>query len=130
MFCFLLCSNAQNNYYYAGNGINYWQEDSTSINIIVSDIHNLDFIVHNIQSIFYDKTDTVSYVPDDDNVIVISNKLRKMTLSGLIASICQDSADIAFITYAKRINQKRIWLRNEMYVQLKHDSLFSSYLQA
>ncbi len=129
MFCFQLYSNAQNNYYYADNGKNYWQEDTTSINIVVSDIRNLNNIVYNIQSFFHDNTDTVSYVPDDDNIIIISDKLKKLTLSQLIANICQNPADIAFITYAKRINQKRIWLRNEIYVQLKNESFFSSYLQ-
>ena len=127
LFCFL-CSNAQNNYYYAGNGINYWQEDSTSVNIIVSDIDNLSYIAQNIQNIFSASSDTVSYVPDDDNIIVISDKLKKMPLTQLTANICQDPADIAFITYAKRINQKRIWLRNELYVKLKHDTLYFSYL--
>lgn len=90
LFCFLLCSNAQNNYYYAGNGINYWKEDSTSVNIIVSNIDNLSYIAQNIQNIFFASSDTVSYVPDDNNIIVVSDKLKKMSFTQLTANICQD----------------------------------------
>ena len=110
-FCY-----AQTNYYYANNERNYWLEDSTSVNIIVSDSEQYDMIVGRILEIFSDKTDTVSYVGDDDNIIIISEKLRTIPIERLTSTICNNSSDISFITYAKRVNRQRIWLRNEINV--------------
>ena len=122
-FCY-----AQTNYYYANDERNYWLEDSTSVNIIVSDSEQYDMIVGRILEIFSDKTDTVSYVGDDDNIIIISEKLRTIPIERLTSTICNNFSDISFITYAKRVNRQRIWLRNEIYVRLKSDNFHSSYL--
>lgn len=119
---------SQNNYYYAGNEAHYWVEDTSSVNIIIGNMQNLEQIVKNVQDIFYDGTDTVSFVSDDDNIIIISNKLKNIPLSILCNAIIVAPNDIVFATYAKRINGKRIWLRNEAYVKLKNDSLYQSYL--
>lgn len=119
---------AQNNYYCVNNERCYWQEDSSSVNIIVSDMSSYDQIVENILELFSDKTDTVSYVEDDDNIIVISDKIKNTSLNQLVSYICKNPSDIAFITYSKRVNGRRIWLRNETYVRLKDETLYTSYL--
>lgn len=124
-----ILSEAQNNYYFANNGRNYWVEDSTSINVIVGNSQNCELIAKKLFDLFSDSSDTVSYVEDDDNIIVISEKLPSIDLSQLIASISPNQSDIAFVTYAKKINNTRIWLRHEAYLRLKHDSLYSTYLQ-
>lgn len=119
---------SQNNYYYAGNEAHYWVEDTSSVNIIVDNMQNFGQIVKNVQEIFYDNSDTVSFVADDDNIIIISNKLKNIPLSILCSTIRVAPNDIAFATYAKKIHGNRIWLRNEIYVKLKQDSLYQSYM--
>lgn len=120
-------SEAQSNYYFANNQRQYWREDSTSINIIVANMQNYNLIVRNLETYFSANNDTVRYADDDNNIIVISDRLRTMDLSNLIFSISPGSMDVSFVTYAKRINNKRIWLRNEAYVKLKNDAFYSSY---
>ncbi len=64
--CLFHFCQAQTNYYFADNERNYWQEDSTSVNIIVADLEQYDMIVDRTLEMFSDKTDTVSFVKDDD----------------------------------------------------------------
>ena len=119
---------AQSNYYFANYQRQYWREDSTSINIIVANMQNYNLIVRNLQTIFSANNDTVRYGKDDDNIIVISDKLKKTDLQKMVSSISPDSADISFVTYAKKINNRRLWFRNEAYVKLKCNVSDSSYL--
>jgi DNA-dependent RNA polymerase auxiliary subunit epsilon len=119
---------AQSNYYFANYQRQYWREDSTSINIIVANMQNYNLIVRNLQTIFSANNDTVRYGNDDDNIIVISDKLKITDLQKMVSSISPDSADISFVTYAKKINNRRLWLRNEAYVKLKNNVSDSSYL--
>ena len=122
--CVLPLSYAQTNFYFVDNVRHYWIEDSSSVNIIVRDMGDYDQIVETILELFSDETDTVSYVEDDDNIIIISEKLQKTSLEQLSSSICSNPSDIAFITYAKRVNGRRIWLRNEVYLRLKNETFF------
>ncbi len=126
--CLFHFCQAQTNYYFADKERNYWREDSTSVNIIVADLEQYDMIVDRILEMFSDKTDTVSFVKDDDNIIIISEKLRTIPIRQLIPTICNNSSDISFITYAKKVSGRRIWLRNEVYVRLKSDSFYTSFL--
>lgn len=121
LFLFFININieAQSNYYFANYQRQYWREDSTSINIIVANMQNYNLIVRNLQTIFSANNDTVRYGNDDDNIIVISDKLKITDLQKMVSSISPDSADISFVTYAKKINNRRLWLRNEAYVKLK-----------
>lgn len=121
--------HAQCDFYFANNQRQHWQEDSSSVNIIVTNMQNYDLIVRNLQTVFSTSDDTVWCANDDNNIIVISEKLPSIDLSQLIASISPNQSDIAFVTYAKKINNTRIWLRHEAYLRLKHDSLYSTYLQ-
>jgi subtilisin family serine protease len=130
LFLFFININieAQSNYYFANYQRQYWREDSTSINIIVANMQNYNLIVRNLQTIFSANNDTVRYGNDDDNIIVISDKLKITDLQKMVSSISPDSADISFVTYAKKINNRRLWLRNEAYVKLKNNVSDSSYL--
>ena len=130
LFLFFININieAQSNYYFANYQRQYWREDSTSINIIVANMQNYNLIVRNLQTIFSANNDTVRYGNDDDNIIIISDKLKITDLQKMVSSISPDSADISFVTYAKKINNRRLWLRNEAYVKLKNNVSDSSYL--
>lgn len=46
---------AQNNYYCVDNVKYYWQEDTSSVNIIISNINNFDIIVENVLDFFLTK---------------------------------------------------------------------------
>ena len=129
IFLFLVNNiEAQSNFYYANCQRQYWRDDSTSINIIVANMQNYNLIVRNLQTFFSSNTDTVRYGNDDDNIIVISDKLMTLNLPILLSSISQDPTDISFVTYAKKIDNRRIWLRNEAYVKLKNNASYSTYL--
>ena len=91
-------------------------------------MQNYNLIVRNLQTFFSSNTDTVRYGNDDDNIIVISDKLMTLNLPILLSSISQDPTDISFVTYAKKIDNRRIWLRNEAYVKLKNNASYSTYL--
>ena len=91
-------------------------------------MQNYNLIVRNLQTFFSSNTDTVRYGNDDDNIIVISDKLMTLNLPILLSSISQDPTDISFVTYAKKIDNRRIWLRNEAYVKFKNNASYSTYL--
>ena len=94
IFLFLVNNiEAQSNFYYANCQRQYWRDDSTSINIIVANMQNYNLIVRNLQTFFSSNTDTVRYGNDDDNIIVISDKLMTLNLPILLSSISQDPTD-------------------------------------
>jgi len=119
---------AQGNYYFANYQRQYWREDSTSINIIVANMQNYNLIVRNLQTVFSANNDTVRYGNDDDNIIIISDRLKTMDLSQILSTISPTPTDILFVSYAKKVDNRRIWLRNETYVKLKNDTSYYSYL--
>lgn len=121
-------AEAQNNFYFANNQRQFWRDDSTSIIVIVDNMQHFDVIAHNLLTVFSANNDTVLYGYDDDNIIVISNMLRTMNLTQLLSFISPNPSDISFVSYAKKINNRRLWLRNEAYVKLKNETSYSSYL--
>lgn len=116
------------NYYYVNNQKCYWQDDSTSINIIVSNRDNYGEIVRKLDDIFTDIEDEIIFDDEDDNIIVNSSKLASMRLDSLVEQISILPEDVEFTTFSKRIDNSRIWLRNEIYVQLRDSSYFNKIL--
>lgn len=94
--------SAQSNYYYANNQRQYWRDDSTSINIIVANMQQYDLIANNLRAIFSTSNDTLRYGNEDNNIIVISNSLRKIDLSQLLSNVSPNLTDISFVSYAKK----------------------------
>jgi len=78
--------NAQSipNYYYASDIPQYWAEDSTSVNIIVGNMHNYEAIVRNLELLFTDPNDEILADDEDDNIIVNSRSLLTMDKNRII----------------------------------------------
>ena len=47
-----LCSQGLQNYYYANGVPQYWTEDSTSVNVIVKNMHNYDAIAQKLELLY------------------------------------------------------------------------------
>ena len=122
----VVIGQTRDEYYYADGQRIYWVEDSTSANIIVANMEHYDAIVSQLEHIFSDEIDEIWYDDEDDNIIVNSRSLVRISKDSLIAFISIDTSDIAFFTYSKRIDSSRIWLRNEIYLLLSDTSYFHS----
>lgn len=122
----VVIGQTRDEYYYADGQRIYWVEDSTSANIIVANMEHYDAIVSQLEHIFSDEMDEIWYDDEDDNIIVNSRSLVRISKDSLIAFISIDTSDIAFFTYSKRIDSSRIWLRNEIYLLLSDTSYFHS----
>ena len=107
-------NNRNVNYYYADGKAHYWQDDSTSANIIVTNKHNYDAIVKRLLNIFNENE--VVYDNEDDNIIINSENLPNMDKDSLIELISVENNDISFFTYSKLVDGEHLWLRNEVYV--------------
>jgi len=119
LICSSLIAQSTSNYYYANGIPQYWTDDSTSVNIIVKNMHNYNRIVQNLKLLFSDPTDEILADDEDDNIIINSLSLLFIPEDKLIAQISIDSDDIAFFTYSKLVNGEHIWLRNDIYVKPK-----------
>ncbi|MBR4135529.1 MAG: hypothetical protein IKU03_03855 [Bacteroidales bacterium] len=122
-------TEAQSDFYFANHQRQYWQEDSSSINIIVGNMQNYDLIVRNLSRIFSSVNDTVRYSNEDDNIIVVSNDLKNMDLQQLLLSVCLNPSDILFVSYAKKINnryrgvQSHWTMRHSEYLLSEHEHI-------
>ena len=120
-------NNRNINYYYAGGKAHYWQDDSTSANIIVSNKHNYDAIVKRLLNIFNENE--VVYDNEDDNIIINSENLPNMDKDSLIELISVENNDISFFTYSKLVDGEHLWLRNEVYVSFSDTAYFGEYVK-
>ena len=115
--------NRNINYYYANGIPYYWQDDSTSANIIVANMNNYEYIVQQLLNIFNE--DEVVYDNEDDNIIINSENLPSMDKDSLIELVSIENNDISFFTYSKILeNGNHIWLRNEVYVSFLDTAYF------
>lgn len=64
-------------FYYVDEKTQYWETDSTSVNLIIKNVENIDSIAHNLLQIFKDKNDIVEYSDEDDNIIINSKNFVK-----------------------------------------------------
>ncbi|MBP5614872.1 MAG: S8 family serine peptidase, partial [Bacteroidales bacterium] len=119
--------NIPTNGYYASGTFHSWQDDSTSANIIVANMEHYNDIVSNLQTLFNGTDDEIVYDDEDDNIIVNSTSLRSISVPTLIQQISISSGDITFFSYSKNIGGKRLWLRNDIYVQFVDTSYFRIY---
>ncbi len=119
--------NIPTNGYYASGTFHSWQDDSTSANIIVANMEHYNDIVSNLQTLFNGTDDEIVYDDEDDNIIVNSTSLRSISVPTLIQQISVSSGDITFFSYSKNIGGKRLWLRNDIYVQFVDTSYFRIY---
>ena len=74
------------NFYYHNGEMKYWDNDSTSLNLIVADTADLEEISNNLQTFFFGKAE-VSYSDEDDNIIVTSTKLPEFMIDSIIESV-------------------------------------------
>ena len=130
----IVCSSYSQNdtlsgFYYANGTRHYWQEDYTSLNVIVNNLSHYDSIVARLARIFSDAQDEIWADNEDNNIVVNSSSLTSRNISDIIASVSLSSNDIAFYTYAKQLNGNPIWLTNETYVKLKDSTYYSSHIQ-
>ncbi len=116
------------NYYYADGQKCYWQDDSTSINLIIANMENYEEIVRKLREFFTNEEDEIIYDDEDDNIIVNSPRLPTVPLNTLVERISVSLEDVEFVTYSKTIGDNYIWLRNELYVQLVDTSYFRKLL--
>lgn len=133
LLCIIGSSYSQNEnlygYYYANGNRHYWTEDHTSLNIIVNNPSHYDSIATRLETIFNDEQDQIWADDEDNNIIVISNSLNSKNISDIVSTISLSNNDIAFTSYAKRINGNPIWLTNEVYVKLKNNTYYASFVQ-
>jgi hypothetical protein len=115
--------------YYAGGIPHYWTDDSTSVNIIISNMENYGAIVDNLHLLFPDSTNEILADNEDDNIIVNSLSLPLLHKDSIISFIEIDSGDVSFFTYSKWIDNGHIWLRNEVLIKLKDTAYFQSIIQ-
>ena len=120
-------NNRNVNYYYADGKAHYWQDDSTSANIIVTNKHNYDAIVKRLLNIFNENE--VVYDNEDDNIIINSENLPNMDKDSLIELISVENNDISFFTYSKLVDGEHLWLRNEVYVSFSDTAYFRNYVK-
>lgn len=120
-------NNRNINYYYAGGKAHYWQDDSTSANIIVANKHNYDAIVQKLLNIFNENE--VVYDNEDDNIIINSENLPNMDKDSLIGLISIENNDISFFTYSKLVDGEHLWLRNEVYVSFSDTAYFRKHVK-
>ena len=124
--CVIITTTAQNNNFYYANGIaQYWEEDVTSVNIIVGNHQQYDTIVHRLRTFFNNANDEILSDNEDSNIIVNSYSLSTQNSRDIIENMSLTSDDIVFMSYSKIVNGNRIWLTNEVYVKLI-DSLYYS----
>ena len=64
-----------NNYYYANQERQYWQIDSSSVNIIVADVSHYNDIVDNLKNIFNEEFDTLRPCLVDGKEYSILNRI-------------------------------------------------------
>ena len=120
-------NNRNINYYYADGKTYYWQDDSTSANIIVANKHNYDTIVQRLLNIFNENE--VVYDNEDDNIIINSENLPDMDKNSLIGLISVENNDISFFSYSKLVNGEHLWLRNEVYVSFSDTAYFRKHVK-
>ena len=129
MLCVCFASRAQNNNFYYANGVaQYWEDDSTSANIIVRNQNNYDTIVCGLNTIFNDIDDEILSDNEDANIIINSSSLAIRTRNGIINNVSVSSEDIGFFSYSKIVNGSHIWLTNEVYVKLKDSLYYSAHI--
>jgi hypothetical protein len=113
-----ICTYSQQNFYYVNGNKAFWQDDSTSINVIVGNREKYNDIAGLFARIFVDEHDTIYDSDEDDNIIIISDKLKKIKIDSLVCAVSSGDEDIVFITYAKRTATGRLWLRNEVNIKM------------
>lgn len=113
-----ICTYSQQNFYYVNGNKAFWQDDSTSINVIVGNRDKYNDIAGSFARIFVDEHDTIYDSDEDDNIIIISDKLKKIKIDSLVCAVSSGDEDIVFITYAKRTATGRLWLRNEVNIKM------------
>ncbi|MBQ2853830.1 MAG: S8 family serine peptidase, partial [Bacteroidales bacterium] len=128
LFCVSLSLSSQNNNFYYANGVaQHWEVDSTSVNIIVGNIENLDTLSYRLQAQFRNVNDEIIFDNEDNNIIINSSSLSNRNLNEIINSISISTDDI-FLSYSKLINNSHIWLTNEVYVKLKDSLYYSTHI--
>jgi hypothetical protein len=105
-------------FYYVKGIPHYFNDDSTSINIIVNNLSNYNSIVSILHTIFSGPKDEILSSLEDDNIIVNCENLITINFDSLKNKISIEDNDISFITYKKNVNNSYIWFRNELYVKL------------
>ncbi len=76
-----ICAYSQQNFYYVNGNKAFWQDDSTSINVIVGNRDKYNDIAGSFARIFVDEHDTIYDSDEDDNIIIIiSDKLKKIRI--------------------------------------------------
>lgn len=116
-------------FYYANATRHYWVEDNTSLNIVINNLDHFDSIVARLRRVFNDNQDEIWSDDEDNNIIVNSNSLVSKNIQSLFSEISLSDNDISFYSFAKKINGRPIWLTNEIYVKLKNNVSYSSYIQ-
>ncbi len=125
----ILCCNllhAQSGFYFYNNGAQkYWTTDSSSINLIVTDTTDLLYIYQNTVNYFNDDAE-VFYSDEDDNMIITSRNLPNINLNSLLYVITQGHPEkISYYSYAKIVDNERLWFRNEVVAKVKKRKSYS-----
>ena len=108
--------NQAQNYYYSKNTQHYWQDDSTSLNIILrGDTLFYNHVVDKLLLWVQDGKDEIVFDNEDDNIIINSYRLPQLDLDSFFSYITSGHSDnIVFYSFAKNVNNHKIWLRNEV----------------
>lgn len=130
LFGFSAACFAQNaEYFYSGGSKRYFSIDSTSLNLIVADTADISAISSNIANVFYGNNDTLIFCEEDDNIIIKSKELPKVSIDLLIRTITNNHGEkIKFYAYSTVSNGHRFWLRNEVVSKANSSEALSSLL--
>ena len=123
----VLTSVAQNSgFYYSFGTAKYWAEDSTSLNLIVTDTNDLIGFCILLNDLFEGDAE-ISYSDEDDNIIVTCGKLPNYEIEDIINFITDEQPErIKFCSYSKILDGDRIWFRNEVVAKVENTNISSA----
>jgi len=124
VLCIIVISiHAQHDFFYNHGEQVYYEEDKRSAIIIVSGDSTAVMRVGNrLKSLSYSIPLDVYFTCDDDVVFLYGDSLSGINTDSIIRYASGNGIDsIIFFSYAKNINGKPLWFRNEILVELKEN---------
>ena len=116
------CFSAQGQQYIyrQGNRMYYSCDSTSAIVIVAGDTNALQRVAFRLDSIFNGNKDLVSFNNEDDVIFLHSDNLPSVVPANMINVISHGGQDsISFFSYAKIVNECRLWFRNELLIELK-----------
>lgn len=114
--------------YYVSNNFVTWNIDSSSV-IILSDNRYIDSCVFALSMFFNQENESIFFSDEDNSIVINSRRFLEINVDSLIGTLQNNlNNKILFWDYAKIINGKHIWLRNEVVAKMKNTNVWSRLL--